>query len=534
MDSNRIAHITTTTTGSTTLNNKQQGYQSITLPQDNQQRSQYLSIFPPPTSVITLGVNDHLLLPNVLNSQLGTDELMRRQQAKDLTNTSFLPSNDDDDDQQQFCLSSMDAKELSTRLQVNESIITCNANRLRLICQLLFGYHESFRANVLSRSNIAVKDPTFYSKRMSLALEFFLQIDVDTFYMKTCRFRDAQPHPSTLGLFCNDELPQARYSMVPCGDDNCLCCQTMTNHQQSSLWSTIDFANSSNHRFVNGYTTSLNCPATCQTSNIVYVMTCVCGKYEFMDSTSKTLAHALAHHRLTCNQMIHSILTGTSIYHMAMTSAERTQHRIMKRMRLYQHLAHCSTALQWFLERNPNYWCFIPMSEKDVETEDTLYRQVLHSTRSAIYFVPPTSSDHQRKVDELMNCVPLSSEGRHFSCLQIKQVKLFFDHFLLSDIGQSPFVETDMYQMKIIAVLPVDDSILLRYIIETLFIIHAETKLNMICPIGGDPQKRYGSPYDGKWYDNLIRPATPTRETIVSVIQMTKEYNQRPFHNPQQ
>ncbi|CAF2932866.1 unnamed protein product, partial [Rotaria sp. Silwood2] len=81
---------------------------------------------------------------------------------------------------------------------------------------------------------------------------------------------------------------------------------------------------------------------------------------------------------------------------------------------------------------------------------------------------------------------------------------------------------------------PVDDSILLRYIIETLFIIHAETKLNIICPIGGDPQKRYGSPYDEKWYDNLKRPATPTRETIVSVIQMTKEYNQRPFHNPQQ
>ncbi|CAF4749086.1 unnamed protein product [Rotaria sp. Silwood2] len=143
-------------------------------------------------------------------------------------NTSFLPS-DDDDDRQQFCLSSMDAKELSTRLQVNESIIMCNANRLRPICQLLIGYHESFRANVLSRRDIALKDPTFNSKRMSLALEFFLQIDVDTFYMKTCRFRDAQPNPSTQGLFCNDELPQARYSMVPCGDDNCLCCQTMSH-----------------------------------------------------------------------------------------------------------------------------------------------------------------------------------------------------------------------------------------------------------------------------------------------------------------
>ncbi|CAF4307165.1 unnamed protein product, partial [Rotaria magnacalcarata] len=36
-----------------------------------------------------------------------------------------------DDSREPFCLCSEDAKELSTRLQVNESIIMCNANRLR-------------------------------------------------------------------------------------------------------------------------------------------------------------------------------------------------------------------------------------------------------------------------------------------------------------------------------------------------------------------------------------------------------------------
>jgi hypothetical protein len=50
---------------------------------------------------------------------------------------------------------------------------------------------------------------------------------------------------------------------------------------------------------------------------------------------------------------------------------------------------------------------------------------------------------------------------------------------------------------------PNDRSIILRYIIETLFIIHGETKLNMICPIGGDPEERYGRPYDRIWCDNL-------------------------------
>lgn len=34
--------------------------------------------------------------------------------------------------------------------------------------------------------------------------------------------------------------------------------------------------------------------------------------------------------------------------------------------------------------------------------------------------------------------------------------------------------------------------IVLRYIIETLSIIHGETKLNMICPFGGDPEQHYG------------------------------------------
>ena len=54
--------------------------------------------------------------------------------------------------------------------------------------------------------------------------------------------------------------------------------------------------------------------------------------------------------------------------------------------------------------------------------------------------------------------------------------------------------------------MPDDRSIILRYIIETLFIIHGETKLNMICPIGGNPERRYGRPYNLIWCHNLNRP----------------------------
>jgi len=57
---------------------------------------------------------------------------------------------------------------------------------------------------------------------------------------------------------------------------------------------------------------------------------------------------------------------------------------------------------------------------------------------------------------------------------------------------------------------PDDCSKILRYIIETFFIIHGETKLNMICPIGGDAERLYGPVYRHLWCANLIRPRSTT------------------------
>ncbi|CAF4334779.1 unnamed protein product, partial [Rotaria magnacalcarata] len=367
MNSNRTEPVMTTS------NNEQQGYQSTTVNSENLTRYFYLPIFPPKTSMIKLGVNDDLLLANVPNSHLAQNQLLQRQQAINLSDSSIL--NDIDDSREPFCLSAIDIKELSTRLQVNESIIMCNADRLRVICERLLELHQYFRRKVLERPDVALKEPTLNSKQMSLILEFFLQIDVDVFYMKTCRFRDTEPCSSMQGLFCNDESPKARYSMVPCGTTNCPCCHSIEN--------------SSNHRFINGYTTYLNCPATCTTSNVVYVMTCPCGQYEFIDSTSGTLATALTYHRLVYNHMMHSFLTGTPIYHEMMTHQERCQHLIMKKMRLYQHSAHCPVAIQLFLEHNPIYWCFISKSKEEVEQENDLYARIVRDTRSEFVYMLP-------------------------------------------------------------------------------------------------------------------------------------------------
>ncbi|CAF4688056.1 unnamed protein product, partial [Rotaria socialis] len=413
-------------------------------------------------------------------SHLAQNQLLQRQQATQISDSSIL--NNIDDSREPFCLSAIDIKELSTRLQVDESIIISNANRLRVICHRLLELHEYFRRRVLAIQDVALNEPTLNSKQMSLILEFFLQIDVDVFYMKTCRFRDAEPCPSIKGLFCNDESPKARYSMVPCGTTNCPCCHSIEN--------------SSNHGFVNGYTTYLNCPATCTTSNIVFVMTCPCGQYEFIDSTSGSLADALTHHRLACNQMMHSFLTGTPVYEEIMTPMERCRHLIVRKMRLYQHSAHCSVAVQLFLEHNPAYWCFIPRPRKEVEQENDFYARIVLATGSEFVYVLPKRTNQEKKVARLLTGISFPPAERHFSSAQIQKQRLFFDRHLLSPVDQLPYVETDLYKMKIIAVLPTDESIILRYLIETLFIIHGETKLNMICPIGIDPEQRYGRPYD--------------------------------------
>lgn len=33
---------------------------------------------------------------------------------------------------------------------------------------------------------------------------------------------------------------------------------------------------------------------------------------------------------------------------------------VQDRMKLYQHSTQCSSAIQWFLDENPEYWSFVP------------------------------------------------------------------------------------------------------------------------------------------------------------------------------
>jgi hypothetical protein len=81
--------------------------------------------------------------------------------------------------------------------------------------------------------------------------------------MKTCSFRGAELCPTSEGLFCEKNEPQARYTLQSCDNLFCLCCHPRNSSKKSQPWPVVDFVSSSMHQFINGYTTYLNCPAVC-------------------------------------------------------------------------------------------------------------------------------------------------------------------------------------------------------------------------------------------------------------------------------
>ncbi|CAF1339283.1 unnamed protein product [Rotaria sordida] len=176
-------------------------------------------------------------------------------------------------------------------------------------------------------------------------------------------------------------------------------------------------------------------------------------------------------------------------------------------MRLYQHSARCPEALRSFLDCNPIYWCFIPLPVDEAVTENTANRPGNSTTDPNLDAVIATTAADNRRMANYLDNVPLPPTSYAFSFRQLKQQRLFFERLVTSSIHYRPYIKLDVYNIAIIVVcndLVSDDcSMILRYIIETLFIIHGETKLNMICPLGGDAEKRYGLPYNLYWCDNL-------------------------------
>jgi hypothetical protein len=204
---------------------------------------------------------------------------------------------------------------LVEKYNVDEGILDYNLHRL-------FECFKIHRTKYIHHHQYAAEQFELNEKQKKYALEFYLQIDgrqfyykkmihstiylADLFFMKTCSFRNAKPRSTKEGLFCIDE-PDIRYSVSAC--NNCSLCRP-SNDITRQHKTTLRVDSKQPYRFVNGYQTILNCPANCQTRNMIYVMVCPCGEYEYVGETSQRIADRLRYHRQHTNRIIHEFLIG--------------------------------------------------------------------------------------------------------------------------------------------------------------------------------------------------------------------------------
>ncbi|CAF1361912.1 unnamed protein product [Rotaria sp. Silwood1] len=406
--------------------------------------------------------SSNLLLANVSPNQLSRIELECRQTgeyqclftiADPSTSTSSLMYNY----YKNYFLTICD------RFHVDISILDHNYARLQHFLELF-----STRRVQILHANKRMED-TFYlhDHEFPQLLEFYLQMDVDLFYMKTCSFRNAQPRSNTEGIFCAT-IPECRYKMTACGQ--CKLCQTpidLTCRRPTPVL----FNRAETHRFVNGYESILNCPVTCNTRNIIYVLTCLCGQYDYISETSYTLAKRLENHYHIANLIICKLLLGEKNTKRLPMYKDYGFTSNKENMLLYQHPKQCSATMQAFLDGNPHFWPFVPMKNEVVDTDNVRYERMRLTTTtiSNIY--------QDENIKKYLNDLPNPPEGYRFSKRQIeKQIHFFRKNFP----GTKLFDKVPLYNATIIAVLPPNTSDLFRQIIHSLFVTHTEAKLNTL------------------------------------------------------
>ncbi|CAF2264907.1 unnamed protein product [Rotaria magnacalcarata] len=489
-------------------------YQPKTLHRHNQQRRQFLPAFP--NSLEQSMHRAPLLLANVSAQKLSTIELTRRTSAAfvDPFNPKFIqkvPSYIYIEFQNLY-------GPLKTRLNVDAAVLDYNLYRIYEIIDIFiakYQFYEGFNVLFDHHFQLPIHDQHLRMLKQSeliILLEFFLQIDVDVFNMKTCIFyKTDHQSPSINSLFLTDETIEYNYDMKPCGRLFCRVCQS--NEDQCSQ-QMIEFSTSGHkHRFVNGYEAILNCPANCRTSNIIYVLTCTCGEYDYIGSTQHTLDDVIEYHRQNANRIIIEYLLNGEPFSNKCTCIPNEFHKQRaNKMRLYQHLTHCSKALQLFLEDNPEYGCFIPMRMNEAQFDDLSYAtltQVDNQTQNSM------------KIDAYLTRVPKPPVDFSFSKRQQNEQRHFFQKFNCKQ--HFSYSTLDFYHATIVAVLPDHCSTMLRHMIEILFITHAETKLNSMNLYTGDNNHLYGVPYksDRIWCDNL---SYPTLDGLVSSKNSTTFY----------
>jgi hypothetical protein len=391
----------------------QRNYLPYTITAFNQQRLSILPIYP--------SVNDDnddddgekeqeasfLLLASLPNNQLSERERERRRTGLYKCQFSIIGI---PDPTLSFLLQQYTTYygSIIERFNIDLAILDFNYLRLKKFIQL--SYSASIR--ILPSGQSANMDYHLQDEELPQLLEFFLQIDIDLFYMKTCSFRGAKPRAAHEGIFCLT-IPEIRYVMKPC--NRCALCHSSN---QTTTYS-VTFNLYQKHRFVNGYESILNCPASCQTNNIIYVLTCQCGDYDYIGETSGTLLQRLSSHQCIMHRLILERLIGDKNY-VRFWGAKTNEMTKKDGIRLYQHPIHCSIVLQTFLNQNTDYWIFIPLPEEDADRENHNYTSSSTSTNIATLY------DKNSMIQQLLLNIPKPPANFKFSNLQNRKQYEFF------------------------------------------------------------------------------------------------------------
>lgn len=117
----------------------------------------------------------------------------------------------------------------------------------------------------------------------------------------------------------------------------------------------------------------------------------------------------------------------------------------------------CSTALQIFLDFNPDYWCFVPMKLLDInKVNNAIHRSVPRSTllttlKCSSLTLPGSLSIRTNDVAyRFMNNVQEPPLGFDYTDQQRKQQRTYFSQYFQG--SSVPCNDVDLYNVDILAV----------------------------------------------------------------------------------
>jgi hypothetical protein len=413
--------------------NSKSEYIPQTLTSSNQNRQSLLPTYPVPTH------EEHpkfLLLTNVPNSSLSTVQYNQRQRYIRDRSTSLLLKHDKSIPSSLNDHFTTFYEPLVSRLNIDWKVLDCNYVRLNK-CLYLFANERMHR---LQQTPQELK---LMDNEKLIAMEFFLQMDVDLFYMKTFASRHVRPSMANPHLFCQLE-PELRFSMQPCNSFQCEVC-TWSNQVTERSRPCINFAHSSKFRFLNGYETILNAPATCRTNGIIYVLRCPCGEVEYIGESNNNLHYTLNRHRVNGQQIMHLSLIVNETKRQEYISSSHSRlyfneydcterfgiidthllkyllFRINRKsgLQLYRHSTQCSVVIKLFLKCYPHYWMFVPVANDLTQQHDT-------STTDFISTTVNTRTNFE--VERCLQNIPSPPYGYQFTEKQRYAQFEFFKH----------------------------------------------------------------------------------------------------------